>query len=263
MPMDLNLSNKVAVITGGAKGIGLEITKALFNEGCKVCMVGTDESALQRGEELFNAPDRCMSYRCDVTKMYQIVKMFHEVQQKFGGVDILVNNAGVLKPKPIEELSEADWDEGININLKSVFLCTQQVISLMRKRGGGVIINASSFAAQIPSVGQSAYAAAKIGVKAFTQVSAAELAPYGIRVLAYIPGVINTHLIQPLISDSARAERMKHDIALHRFGEPSEIGSVVAFMASEAAGYVSGCSVEIHGGKFCVQNPGAAYTVKG
>ena len=135
-----------------------------------------------------------------------------------------------------------------------LFLCTQAAIRPM-KRHGGTIINACSFAALIPSVGQAAYAAAKIGVKSLTQVSAAELAPYGIRVLGYLPGVIATQLIQPLIQDPVRAETMRGDIAAHRFGSPAEVASVVAFLASEQAGYVSGCCVEVHGGKLCVKIP--------
>lgn len=257
--MDLNLKNKVAIVTGGAKGIGLEITKAFLAEGIKVCMVGTDQAALDKAAEDFSNPDQCIGYRCDVTKADQIDALFEKVEYVFGGLDILVNNAGVLKPKKIEELSEEEWDAGMAVNIKSVFLCTKRAIEPMRKRGGGVIINAASFAAQIPSIRQAVYATAKTGVKAFTRVSAAELAPYGIRVLAYIPGVINTQLIAPLIADPANAEKMKNDIALHRFGEPSEIASVVAFMASDKAGYVSGTSIEIAGGKLCVQNPAAAY----
>lgn len=257
--MNLNLEGKIAVVTGGAKGIGYEISRALFDEGCKVCMVGTDQDALNSARDNFAAPDRCIAVRCDVTKSEQIDELFATVEDTFGGIDILVNNAGVLKPKPIEQMTEADWDAGIAVNLKSVFLCTKRAIIPMKKNGGGVIINASSFAAVIPSVGQSAYAAAKMGVKSFTRVSAAELAPYNIRVLGYIPGVINTQLIKPLIADPARAEKMKNDIALHRFGDPTEIASVVTFMASDKAGYVSGCCIEIHGGKLCVQNPAAAY----
>ena len=225
-------------------------------------MVGTDQTALDWARAKFSMLGDCIAVRCDVTKADEIDSLFRQVEEAFGGVDILVNNAGVLKPKPLEEMTEADWDAGMAVNLKSVFLCTRRAIEPMRKRGGGVIINASSFAAVIPSVGQSVYAAAKLGVRSFTQVSAAELAPYNIRVLGYIPGVINTHLIQPLIADPARAEKMKSDIALHRFGDPAEIASVVAFMASEKAGYVSGCCVEIHGGKLCVQNPAAAYAAR-
>ena len=260
--MDLNLRGKVAIVTGGAKGIGLEISRALLTEGCRVCMVGTDQTALDRARAKFAMLGDCIAVRCDVTQADQIGELFRQVEDAFGGVDILVNNAGVLKPKPIEEMTEADWDIGMAVNLKSIFLCTRQAIGPLRKRGGGVIINASSFAAVIPSVGQSVYAAAKLGVRSFTQVSAAELAPYNIRVLGYIPGVINTHLIQPLIADPAREEKMKNDIALHRFGDPAEIASVVAFLISEKAGYVSGCCVEIHGGKLCVQNPSAAYAAR-
>ena len=257
--MDLNLKDKTAIVTGGAKGIGLEITKAFLAEGVRVCMVGTDQAALDKAETQFGDPGRCFGYRCDVTNAEQIAGLFETVGRAFGGIDILVNNAGVLKPKKIAKLSEEEWDAGMAVNIKSVFLCTKAAIEPMKKRGGGVIINAASFAAQIPSIRQAVYATAKTGVKAFTRVSAGELAPYNIRVLAYIPGVINTQLIAPLIADSANAEKMKNDIALHRFGEPAEIAAVVAFMASEKAGYVSGTSIEIAGGKLCVQNPAAAY----
>ena len=261
--MDLKLNGKAAIVTGGAKGIGLEITRALLSEGCRVCMVGTDQTALDRAKESLHAGERCMALRCDVTQDSQIEALFAAVTNAFGGVDILVNNAGALKPRLIAEMTEAEWDASLAVNLKSVFLCTKHAIAPMGRRGGGVIINASSYAALIPSVGQSAYAAAKIAVKSFTQVSAAELAPLGIRVLCYIPGVISTHLIAPLVADPQRAEKMKNDIALHRFGDPAEVAAVVAFMASEKAGYVSGCAVEIHGGKLCVQNPAAAYAVNG
>lgn len=256
--MELELKGKVAVVTGGAKGIGREISRALLQEGCRVCMVGTDRAALERTREEFSALGTCMTRVCDVSNAGQVQDLFAAVAETYGTVDILVNNAGVLRPCRIEDLSEAAWDQSIAVNLKSVFLCTQAVVKYMKAQGG-VIINASSYAALIPSVGQAAYAAAKIGVKSFTQVSAAELAPYGIRVVAYIPGVIATQLIEPLIQDPARAEKMRGDIAAHRFGDPAEVASVVAFLASAKAGYVSGCSVEIHGGKLCVQNPAAAY----
>lgn len=253
------MKGKAAVVTGGAKGIGREISRALLQEGCRVCMVGTDRAALDRTREEFSSLGTCMTQVCDVSDARQVRAMFAAAAEAYGTVDILVNNAGVLRPCRIEDLGEADWDRSIAVNLKSVFLCTQAAVKYMKARGG-VIINASSYAALIPSVGQAAYAAAKIGVKSFTQVSAAELAPYGIRVAAYIPGVIATQLIEPLIQDPARAEKMRGDIAAHRFGDPAEVASVVAFLASPKAGYISGCSVEIHGGKLCVQNPAAAYS---
>ncbi len=257
--MDLQLKDKSVIVTGGAKGIGLAITKAFLEEGARVCMVGTDERTLQEVRAQVGQPDRCIGIRCDVTKAAQIRDCIRTVEQTFGGVDILVNNAGVLKPARIEEMTEEQWDHDMAVNLKSTFLCTKEMIEPMKRRGGGVIINASSFAAQIPSVGQSVYAAAKSGVKSFTRVSAAELAPYNIRTFAYIPGVIKTQLVAPLIEDPQNAERMKNDIAAHRFGEPSEVASVVVFLASERAGYVSGTSIEVAGGKFCVQNPGKIY----
>ena len=142
--------------------------------------------------------------------------------------------------------------------MKSVYLGARIAYEAMKDKGG-VMLLASSFAAVFPSVGSGVYAATKSAVKSMANTLAAELAPYGIRVLGYLPGVIATQLIQPLIQDPVRAETMRGDIAAHRFGSPAEVASVVAFLASEQAGYVSGCCVEVHGGKLCVQNPSAAY----
>ena len=256
--MDLELRGKTAIVTGGAKGIGYEITRALLQEGCRVCMAGTDQAALERARSRLCGLGPCMGQVCDVADGRQVRALFAAAAEAYGTLDILVNNAGTLAPCRIEQMEEADWDRSLAVNLKSVFLCTQAAIAPMKPRGG-VIINAASSAALIPSVGQSAYAAAKAAVKSFTQTSAAELAPYGIRVLAYIPGVIATHLIEPLVRDPARGEKMRGDIALRRFGTPEEVASVAVFLASPRAGYMSGCSVEIHGGKLCVQNPAAAY----
>ena len=155
MTMDLKLSGKAAIVTGGAKGIGLEISRTLLQEGCRVCMVGTDHAALERAEREFSVLGPCMARVCDVTDARQIQETFAAVEAAYSTVDILVNNAGVLKPKKIEDMSEAEWDRSLAVNLKSVFLCTQAAIRPM-KRHGGTIINACSFAALIPSVGQAA-----------------------------------------------------------------------------------------------------------
>ena len=126
--MDLQLKDKSVIVTGGAKGIGLAITKAFLEEGARVCMVGTDEKTLQEVRAQVGQPDRCIGIRCDVTKAAQIRDCIRTVEQIFGGVDILVNNAGVLKPARIEDLTEEQWDHDMAVNLKSTFLCTKGVI---------------------------------------------------------------------------------------------------------------------------------------
>ena len=153
------------------------------------------------------------------------------------------------------------WDFSLNVNLKSTFLCSKYAYSIMKKHNSGVILNAASFAALISSVGHGAYGVAKSGVVSLTKTCAAEFAPGGVRVIAYIPGVVATHLTAEMRKDPIKAEKMLSDIPLKRFAEPSELASVLVFLASEKAGYMTGTAVEVHGGKLCLQNPYAAYDV--
>lgn len=257
--MDLNLNGKSVVVTGGAKGMGYEIAKAFLKEGCRVCLVEIDSAALEGALLSLRDFGFCEGISCDVSSGEDVRSMAARAEELLGGVDILVNNAGVLRSCRVEDMEEADWDFGIDVNLKSVFLCTKAMIGPMKRRGGGVILNAASFAVLIPSVGHGAYGAAKTAVTNFTKVCAAELAPYGIRVLSYIPGVIATHLTAGMRQDPEKSRLLLDDIALNRFGEPGEVAEVVVFLASERAGYMTGSSVEIHGGKLCVQDPHGAY----
>jgi 3-oxoacyl-[acyl-carrier protein] reductase len=257
--MNLGLTDKVALITGGAKGIGFEIAKSFLREGCKVVITDIDTINLENARQDLEQLGECMALICDVTCSEQIKEMMGSVEKKYGKLDILVNNAGVLKPALIEDMEESLWDFIINVNLKSAFLCSKYGYDLMKKCGGGIILNAASFSAIISSVGHGAYGAAKSAVVSLTRTCAAEFAPSNVRVNAYVPGVVATHLTEDMRKDEARAEKMLYDIPLRRFAQPSELASVVTMMASEQAGYMTGAVVEIHGGKLCVQNPGAAY----
>ncbi|HWQ79867.1 MAG TPA: SDR family oxidoreductase [Anaerovoracaceae bacterium] len=257
--MELGLKDKVALVTGGAKGIGLEIARAFLEEGCKVVISDIDAGSLETARKSLDEIGECLALECDVTKADDVEMMMRSTEERFGTLDILINNAGVLKPCLVEDLDEKIWDFSMGVNLKSTFLCSKYGYLLMKKHGGGVIINAASFAAVISSIGHGAYGAAKAAVVNLTRTCAAEFAPSNVRVNAYVPGVVATHLTAEMRRDALKAEKMLNDIPLRKFADPGDIASVIVFLASDKASYMTGSIVEIHGGKLCVQNPGAIY----
>jgi 3-oxoacyl-[acyl-carrier protein] reductase len=193
----------------------------------------------------------------DVADSSQVEGAVGNVLDRWSRVDILVNNAGIYLVKPLSEMREEEWDRVVAVNLKGVFNCCRSVLPAMKKARWGRIINASSFAAKIPALGACAYAASKAGVLAFSRVLAGEVGPYNITVNCYIPGTIATEM-----TAGARAEwgdSLLGTLALRRWGEPEDVARAVLFLASEAAGYITGASLEISGGKLVVQNPWAAY----
>jgi NAD(P)-dependent dehydrogenase (short-subunit alcohol dehydrogenase family) len=257
--MDLGLKNKVVLVTGGAKGIGFEIAKAFLAEECKVAISDIDIDSLKAAKKNLDEIGECLTLACDVTKQDEVEKMVNAIDEHFGSLDILINNAGVLKPCLIEEMDEELWDFTVNVNLKSTFLCSKCGYKVMKRQNGGVIINASSFSAVISSIGHGAYGAAKAAVVNLTRTCAAEFAPANVRVNAYIPGVVATHLTANMRKDPVTAKKMLNDIPLRRFAEPSDLASIIVFLSSDQASYMTGSIVEIHGGKLCVQNPDAIY----
>ena len=169
---------------------------------------------------------------------------------------IWISNAGYMPFALNKDVDDELWDKIINTNLKSVYNGGKIAYEKMRKNGG-VLINASSFASVIPSVGYGAYAAAKAGVTSLTRTLAAELAPYNIRVVGYIPGVIDTNLTKENLR--VNGEKLYEPLAIRRFGQPEDVAGTIAFLASEAASYITGCCIEVTGGKYSVQNPMKAY----
>jgi len=179
------------------------------------------------------------------------------VHEQYGRIDIWVNNAGVSPKARLIDMSGDEWDELMRINLKAVFLGSQIAARFMKERGGGVILNASSYASIMPSATSGAYAAGKAAVSSLTRSLAAELAPLGIRVVAYIPGVILTEINKNRVEQFG--QKLLSQIALNRFGKPEEVASVLVFLASDAASYITGTALEITGGKFSIQNPEAPW----
>lgn len=230
--MNIDLSGKVAIVTGGAMGIGLGVVKRLEEAGAKV-KVADKASGI------------------DVSSEEDVKKMVIDTVAEFGGVDILVNNAGIYPVVPVEQMSAEDFDKVIAVNLKGVFLCTKYVSEQMIKQGrGGKIINVTSIDAIHPSsVGLAHYDASKHGVWGFTKNVALELASHKIWVNAIAPGAIETPGVtqgKPL--DPAIMEKFLAKIPMKRMGEPDEIGKVALFLASDMSSYMTGSQIVVDGG---------------
>ena len=185
--------------------------------------------------------------------------MFEAAAGKYGQIDIFVNNAGIYPQKLLCDMTADQWDTIMNVNLRSVFLCAREAFRYM-KENGGVIINVASYASLLASAGSGAYAASKAAVYSMTKTLAAELAPYQIRVNGFIPGVIETGMTKPVIE--AKRTELEEAIALHRLGTPEDVANAAAFLASDAASYLTGTFIEISGGKLCVQNPHMPWETK-
>jgi 3-oxoacyl-[acyl-carrier protein] reductase len=252
--VDLGLKNRVAVVTGGSKGIGRAEAEALAAEGAAV-VVATAKSvgeADQVVRALLDRGSRAISVQADVTQTADVRRLVETTLKTFGRLDILVNNAGTTGPhlnKPLVDLPEDLWDFMLANHLRSVFLCIKYAAPHMAKQGWGRIINTSSIHGRVggrPSLGH--YGAAKAGVIALTMTAARELGPQGITANVIAPGFIGTETLRAIL-DPPRLEKLQQQIPLGRIGEPSEVGRVVAFLASEAASYINGAVVDLTGGR--------------
>jgi NAD(P)-dependent dehydrogenase (short-subunit alcohol dehydrogenase family) len=220
-----------------------------------VALNGVDKTRLaQAMEELQTSDDRVSGFVADIASVDGVKRLFAEVDRLWGGLDVCVNNAAIHEATDFTILDEDRWDRAVNMNLKSVYLCAQAAFERMSKQGtGGVILNASSYAALIPAYPYGVYSATKAAVINMTRGMAAEFAPWNIRVNAYVPGFIATAMnAETLAKNSALA---MSQIALNRAGTVEEVAAPVVFLASARAGYISGAALEISGGKFSVQNP--------
>ncbi len=253
----MEFQNKIVGITGvgNVYGIGYAIARTFLQEGAKVFICGSKPENLKKVEESLAEYGTVKAYVADVTDSNALKAMFDGAMQEFGRLDIFINNAGIYPQQQICDMTEEEWDKVMAVNLKSVFLCAKLCRETMKE--GGVLINAASFATLMGSVCSGAYASSKAAVHMLTKVLAAELAPYKIRVNDYIPGVIQTQMTQPVID--ARADALLGAIPMRRLGTPQEVADAVLFLASDKASYITGTSIEISGGKLCVQNPSLAW----
>jgi 3-oxoacyl-[acyl-carrier protein] reductase len=239
-----DLAGKVALVTGGSRGIGRAIAVALAAAGADVAVNyrTRKRDADQVRALVEEAGQRCVTVRADVSAAAEVARMVESVEGALGPVAILVNNAGIVRPQPVHEISEADWDQILDVNLKSVFLVTQAVLPGMRAAGWGRIVNLSSTAAQVGGIIGPHYAASKAGILGLTHAYAALLAGEGITVNAIAPALIETEMIAG--NPKAQPER----IPVGRFGTVGEVAAVAVMLARNA--YVTGQTVNVNGGLY-------------
>jgi NAD(P)-dependent dehydrogenase (short-subunit alcohol dehydrogenase family) len=257
--MDVNLRNKVAVVTGGTAGIGLATAELFAREGAMVAICSSTQTNVDKAvKEFVEKGLKVYGERVDVSSRDEMFGFADRVEQQFGGIDVWVSNAGIMPEKKIIDTTEEVWQKAMDVNLKSVYYGALIAADKIRKRGGGVLINAASFASLMPSVGSGAYAATKAAIANMTRTLAGELAPFNIRVVGFIPGVIETPMTAGWIEKKGKALASQH--ALNRVGRVDEIANALLFLASDYASFITGTCMEITGGKFCVQNPADAWT---
>lgn len=239
------MSDKIAIVTGGTRGIGLAITKSLIDAGFKVAALynGNDEAAKQCENET-----GAKAFKVDVTDFEACQKACQDIESTMGPVAVLVNNAGITKDGVLHKMSPENWSMVLETNLTSCFNMCRAVVAAMRDRSYGRIINISSINGQKGQFGQVNYAAAKAGMIGFTKALALENAAKGITVNAVCPGYIATDMtasVRPEVLDSIIKQ-----IPVGRMGTPDEIAETVAFLASEKAAFITGSTVTINGGQF-------------
>jgi NAD(P)-dependent dehydrogenase (short-subunit alcohol dehydrogenase family) len=244
------LDGRVAVVTGGVRGLGKVMAEALADAGASVAVTARDHQNAERvARELAIASGHpTLGLGVEVASKTSVEAMVARVVEHWGRLDILVNNAGINIRRPIEQLDESEWDQVIDTNLKGAWLCCQAVYPEMKKRRWGRVINLSSMLAEVALPGRSPYCASKGGLTALTKVLALEWAADGINVNAICPGPFATELNLPLLNDPAARAAMESKVPLGRWGDPSELGPVAVFLASEASSYVTGASLFVDGG---------------
>ncbi|MCX6764932.1 MAG: SDR family NAD(P)-dependent oxidoreductase [Candidatus Nealsonbacteria bacterium] len=241
----MKILNKTAIVTGARRGIGKGIASALAKEGYNIVVSDIDQNDCESvAKELEKSGIKAVGVKCDVSNKNEVENLFKIAKKEFGKVDVLVNNAGIFPFVSFEKMEEADWDKVLDINLKSIFLCSKEAIKIMPERGR--IINISSIASFVGFEGLVHYCASKGGINAMIRALALELAPKKITVNAVAPGAIDT----PGAKQESE-EAVKQTIAiipLARMGQPEDIANAVVFLASDKADYITGQTIIVDGG---------------
>ena len=241
------LQNKVSLITGAAQGIGLATARRFAQEGAIVIVCDIKPEAVEDATRQCQALGaQAAGFVLDVTDRARVDEVVKQVLDRFGRIDVLVNNAGITQDARLQKMTLEQFDRVIDVNLRGVFHCSQAVADAMVRQGSGVILNASSVVGVYGNFGQTNYAASKFGVIGFTKTWSRELGPKGIRVNAVAPGFVATPILGT-IPEKVIAE-LEHRVPLGRLGQPEEIASVYAFLASDDASYVNGAVLEVSGG---------------
>jgi NAD(P)-dependent dehydrogenase (short-subunit alcohol dehydrogenase family) len=253
--MDLGLSGKNALVTGGERGIGRDICLSLAREGaniayCDVQLGSTGESTLSAVDRLGR---KALAAKVDVADEAQVVRWVADSVQELGSVDIFVSNAGIIEWEPVTRITLDSWNRVVAVNLTGAMLCAREAARYMVAQGGGVMLFTSSTIQYNPAYQEAAYRVSKSGVQAFAETAAIELAPYGIRVNTVSPGLIDSPnwangILPKAASDAATGEAFMNSIPLGRLGQPDDVGFAYAVLASDRASFATGANIVLDGG---------------
>jgi NAD(P)-dependent dehydrogenase (short-subunit alcohol dehydrogenase family) len=241
------VTNKVAFVTGAARGLGLAAATKFLDEGWRVVMLDILGDVLDEAAKTLGSPEKILTIRADVSDADDVREAVQRVKDQFGRIDALVNNAGIAIFKPILEVSLEDWQRVMAVNLTGPFLMTQATAGLMRDQGGGAIVNITSISGLRASTLRVAYGTSKAGLAHLTKQQAAELGEYGIRVNAVAPGPVDTAMAKAVHTPEIRADYHDH-MPLNRYGLESELANAIYFLCSEQASFVTGQVLCVDGG---------------
>jgi NAD(P)-dependent dehydrogenase (short-subunit alcohol dehydrogenase family) len=242
--------SRVALVTGGARGVGLAIARRLLTDGLAVCVVDVNEKALARLDEAGDDADGRFEWcRASIVERAEMERVVKDLVARRGRLDVLVNNAGMTRPGTLLTQTDEDWDLVVDTNLKGPFICSSIAARTMQEGGGGAIVNIGSVSAHGIRSGPPAYAAAKAGLEGLTRNSAIELGPHGIRVNLIVLGTIATEWLLQRKSEAELAA-IRQTTLTGRIGEPDDVAAVVSFLASEDAGHVTGQLFSVSGGQW-------------
>ncbi len=253
--MQLDLTDRVVLVTGAARGIGAGIAEAFEAEGSVVVRLDLASAGFPGGA----IEGEGASLVCDVTDRASVDGVVEEVVRRYGRVDVLVNNAGVNLNGALDTIDDDAWLTCFDVNVHGVFRFCRAVAPVMRRQRSGRIINAASFAAIVPSVANAGYAATKAAVVQLTRVLASELGPYDVTVNAYAPGMVPSAINGFAEMETAAQDRLLDTLSIRRWEEPRDVADLVLFLASDAARYITGTLLDVSGGKLATQIPAAAY----
>ena len=242
----MDLSNRVAIVTGSGRGIGRAIALKLAEVGATVVVNDIGESAKGVAEEIKAVGGQSLAVLADVSSAEDVARLVETIISTYGKIDILVNNAGITRDHLLLRMTDEDWDKVLEINLKSVFLCTRAVMKYMVKQRWGRVVSLASIVGVVGNPGQANYASAKAGIIGFTRTIAKEVASRGITANAIAPGFIDTEMTQQL--EEEWKKELQKRIPAGCFGSPRDVAETVAFLASEEAGYITGQVLGVDGG---------------